>query len=75
MTKRARHWTGLAVIALSVLALLPCIFAALAPPIAHLFFHGHYSLTANTGAIQEGLALAMFGGGGLVGGIWMVRGK
>ena len=70
---RSRRIVGIGLVVVSVAALVPSILVIFAPVIATLFFHGYYSLTADTRALQELSATAMLGGAGLVGGIWLAK--
>ena len=69
---KRRHF-GILMVITSAILLLPCVLMVFAPLIARAFFHGYYSLTADTKAIQEGLTVAMLGGAGFVGGMWLIH--
>jgi hypothetical protein len=69
---KRRRFLGIVLTACSTLLLVPTVLVVLAPIFAHMFFNGYYILTLNTRAAQELAVIAMFGGGGLVGGIWIL---
>ena len=68
-----RKLLGIVLIIASLILLLPTTLVFYAPFIARVFFHGSYSITADTEGLQEEALAAMACGAGLVGGVWLLR--